>query len=856
MVATTFPTGVYAADYGQGILSPACGESVTGAGALYPQAVRDDDPIAYWRLCQFPAANFQPVYKDESGHNRPLYASPTSGTGYAFAPTAAASGSSHGPAPLTNEVNGYQVFNTSYMSTPGGSVYEPLRRQRARVPFTIEAWTKPKVARTTCDGCNHVEPIATAQGSWQLAWAGTGAAKGRGLQAGGPVGANGWVFSLYSGIPKKLVWKTEPYPPHWEEEPDSASFKRAERLTTTYPISPDRWYHLVAVWDGTQMHLYVNGSQVASRTLTAPLEDVWRPGEQFQLGAASDEDNAERFLNGKLDEVAYYDHALTAQQVAHHYAVATMFPLPPAGGPPSAYRDELAKSNPYVWFPLDDHHVEPEALKRACAPCPAHEATTGGTHNRYSSDGSFRDISGPSALGSTDRGADFRSSARLDLDSGPKVPVPASADFTVDLWLQTSPDTPAQQTFFVRSRCGGCNGYLALRLNAGRLEVRADLDSPTFGAWADLGGAALDDDRWHHVQVSRVHGASKYVAYVDGVPTGVTAPAGTSTTPFRGNSFTIGDVNNWFGAPAGHIALDEFTYYTRVSDEELLMRHRPFLAFDEEEQTVPQEVRAFINNWNLSSPSGNWTPSLANRLLDRDTQVVLAAAGSPNPPPPRLDESWLGATYPNGQTADTSDMLDLSGDTLEEWQVDAADQFIANGSRPVVYGRATRDSVGKLWLQYWVPYYYNGFEFMGFGPHEGDWELIQLRLDETSLIPLEAVYSAHNGGARCDWSKVPKRAGEPDVPVVFVAANSHAAYFKGGTSDDPVGSNPDRHRGNGQAFRPAIEMIRDGAPGWTAWPGDWGSTGPPTGSPAAPVSQAGRWSAKPFADEAGSCPVP
>ena len=77
-----------------------------------------------------------------------------------------------------------------------------------------------------------------------------------------------------------------------------------------------------------------------------------------------------------------------------------------------------------------------------------------------------------------------------------------------------------------------------------------------------------------------------------------------------------------------------------------------------------------------------------------------------------------------------------------------------------MYGHARRDRNGGLWLQYWLFYYYNDFQLLGSlfsgGKHEGDWELVQLRLDAKER-PVLAVFSQHKEAERRPWTKVAKQ---------------------------------------------------------------------------------------------------
>lgn len=114
------------------------------------------------------------------------------------------------------------------------------------------------------------------------------------------------------------------------EEPTGGSFKNWVVDTQT-TVRKDTWYHVVGTAtpreDGTvEMHLYVNGKRVATcpedGTGTCPNGDTFYPnksGEPTYLGLGTREDEQTYRLNGEMDEVAVYDHVLTADQVLAHY---------------------------------------------------------------------------------------------------------------------------------------------------------------------------------------------------------------------------------------------------------------------------------------------------------------------------------------------------------------------------------------------------------------------------------------------------------------------------------------------------------------------------------------------------------
>jgi hypothetical protein len=161
-----------------------------------------------------------------------------------------------------------------------------------------------------------------------------------------------------------------------------------------------------------------------------------------------------------------------------------------------------------------------------------------------------------------------------------------------------------------------------------------------------------------------------------------------------------------------------------------------------------------------------------------------------------------------------------------------------------VYGRVVRDA-GRVWLQYWLWYYYDQKQILGFGGHEGDWEMVQVGLDADDRP--EMVTCAHHETADARrWADVERRRSSTgEHPTIYVAPFSHASYFEPGTHFYLGGvDNPD---GQGADVLPAVEPFGD----WVGWPGRWGSspgilarwTGGRLGgrSPASPAHQHRRW---------------
>ena len=97
---------------------------------------------------------------------------------------------------------------------------------------------------------------------------------------------------------------------------DGGAYRR-EWLDTRPRLALDRWQHVVAIWDGQQKSLWIDGRLAASwqrdlqpRAGAAPL----RLGARGRDGAACD------FLDGDLAAVAIYERALDAPEITTRFA--------------------------------------------------------------------------------------------------------------------------------------------------------------------------------------------------------------------------------------------------------------------------------------------------------------------------------------------------------------------------------------------------------------------------------------------------------------------------------------------------------------------------------------------------------
>ena len=245
-----------------------------------------------------------------------------------------------------------------------------------------------------------------------------------------------------------------------------------------------------------------------------------------------------------------------------------------------------------------------------------------------------------------------------------------------------------------------------------------------------------------------------------------------------------------------------------------LEHYAPVIQYDSQESFAADSAATMTDCVPAGFPHGN--------LLCRKGGAMLAAT-APARGQPKLSLDLLSAeVYADGRgvAVEPDDYLDAVG---KQYVVDARDMHARPGYANQIYGHAVDDSGGALWLQYWFFYYYNNKAFLFMGLHEGDWEMIQLRLGADGK-PDAATYAQHSGGERAAWSELERDRGPAGpVPVVYSARGSHASYFRRGTYPEaPVV--PDHNDAGGPRVRPQLVVVGDDSPAWAAWPGRWGST--------------------------------
>ncbi|MHB0867701.1 MAG: TolB family protein, partial [Thermoleophilia bacterium] len=273
----------------------------------------------------------------------------------------------------------------------------------------------------------------------------------------------------------------------------------------------------------------------------------------------------------------------------------------------------------------------------------------------------------------------------------------------------------------------------------------------------------------------------------------------TGSVQFR-NARILGDRIVWSTASTS----PQNIYQNRLGEraQELAERYAPELHFRHD---IDREDR------------NDFEPRPVNLMVDAAEKLVLTDGEVLDPAIQDLLDNLGQDNY-----------LDLPGspaNPFHSYEDDYKNQ-LAVGDYPITtYARVVQkaEGTGKTVIQYWFNYYYNNW----FNNHEGDWEMVEVILNE-NLKPSDAAYAQHGWPWKKGWNEWGlKKTGTHSQ--VFVAEGSHASYFfesnalhflEPGTPNAFTDTT-----GSAKAIIPAVDMNGLNG-GWADFAGLWGQKKP------------------------------
>jgi len=159
--------------------------------------------------------------------------------------------------------------------------FQPALNPASASPFTVEFWARP-TASDNDDAPVSNRVAAGDRSGWVF------------FQRGADTG---WNFRMYNGVGGGLGWDL-----------------------TGGTSTLDEWSHVVATWNGTDAVLYVNG-ELADDSNDPAATGVYNASNAANFIVASSDTGSP--YAGSVDEVAFYNTALTPEQIRNHFTVAT-----------------------------------------------------------------------------------------------------------------------------------------------------------------------------------------------------------------------------------------------------------------------------------------------------------------------------------------------------------------------------------------------------------------------------------------------------------------------------------------------------------------------------------------------------
>lgn len=238
----------------------------------YAKVVMADDPVAFWRLDE---PEGSAIAVDAAGSFDGEYTPGAGAITYQANPGI--------PAETNRAVS---VIDKAHVKIPWAVELNP------HGPFSAELWLKPATLNTNPSDFRN-------------------AASSEGLQNSGP---HGWLLYHMNGN-NNFTWVL--FSEKWN----------AGWLTGSGPVEANQWYHVVLTYDGSIFRSYCNGTPAAELKF-----DAYQPNMEGWTSLGFRFDGNGLGFDGAIDDVAFYNKALSLDQVQAHYNATIKVGVTKVGG--------------------------------------------------------------------------------------------------------------------------------------------------------------------------------------------------------------------------------------------------------------------------------------------------------------------------------------------------------------------------------------------------------------------------------------------------------------------------------------------------------------------------------------------
>ncbi|MEM8944055.1 MAG: LamG domain-containing protein [Planctomycetota bacterium] len=267
-----------------------------------------------------------------------------------------------------------------------------------------------------------------------------------------------------------------------------------------------RWHQAVAVYDGQEMRLYLDGELRATQADTDGLSSYSGP---FRLGNS---------LIGKMDDVLLYDRAMTDREIAQHYGLLLHLKLDESSGTMAADSSGFG-----------------------------HDGVITGTPTQ-----------GEDAVRAT--GYDFATGDVITVAQSTALDYACSAEnqtFALSFWIKPTTETTSWHTIFQKGTTNVPRGP-GVWIDDTGTDLHVSMATTTNNNWGDDNGYQMPIDEWTHVVVQANAGELQY--YINGSLQKTRTISGTIVG--AEGPISVGPTYSYL-TPG---TLDDVRYYSRALD--------------------------------------------------------------------------------------------------------------------------------------------------------------------------------------------------------------------------------------------------------------------------------------------------